>query len=187
MLVVLSPSEARSAWWLVLIRGIIALAFGIATLVWPEITLLALVLLLGIFLVIDGIIEIVQAISDRRSGGSLWWIVPGILAVAAGVITLVWPHITAVTLLYVFAFWSVIVGVLAIIAAFGMRRAKVSHWAWVLIWGILLLILGIWLFIRPSHGLLGFTWLLGIWAIVVGIIEIVGAFWVRSAVKETPA
>jgi uncharacterized membrane protein HdeD (DUF308 family) len=187
VIVPIPDSEAKAAWWLFLFRGLLTLAFGIVTIAWPEITLAVLLVILAVFLIVEGFLQIIQAVSNRRDGASLWWIVPGVLAIAAGVVTFVWPHITALALLYVFAIWAVIAGVVGIVGAFRMRSARVAYWGWILALGVLVLAVGIWLIVSPGHGLLGLTWLVGIWAIVIGVLEVVMSLWIRSAVVATAA
>jgi uncharacterized membrane protein HdeD (DUF308 family) len=179
--------EAKGAWWIFLIRGLLTLGFGIVTMAWPKMTLTVLLVILAVFLIVEGFLEVIQALTDRRDGSSLWWIVPGGLAIIAGVVTFVWPHITALVLLYVFAFWAVIAGLVAIVGALRMRSARLPHWGWILAWGILVLAVGVWMIFEPHNGLLGLTWLLGIWAVVVGLLEVVLSFWVRGASKAAAA
>ena len=185
MAVPIPSDEAKGAWWLFLIRGLLTLGFGVLTMAWPEMTVTVLLVILAVFLIVEGFLEVIQALTDRRDGASLWLIVPGGLAIIAGVVTFVWPHVTALVLLYIFAIWAVIAGLVGIVGALRMRSARLAHWGWILAWGILVLAVGVWMIFQPRNGLLGLTWLLGVWAVVVGVLEVVLSFWVRGAAKHT--
>lgn len=103
----------------------------------------------------------------------------GLAGIVVGIMTLVWPSITALTLLYLIAAWAVITGVMEIVAAIQLRRVIEGEWMMVLS-GIASIIFGIILFIFPGEGALGLTWLIGIYAIIFGVMLIVLAFRLRG-------
>ena len=98
------------------LRGLAAVIFGLLALVWPEITVLALVLVFGAYAFVDGVFALVAAVRGRQlAGGSRAWLVlEGLLGIGAGIVAVVWPDITALALLWVIAFWAVLTGVLEI-------------------------------------------------------------------------
>src|SRR6266567_2857550 len=106
--------ELSLDWRSVGLRGVAAVAFGILILVWPGLTVLALVFLFGIFVLVDGFARLVAAF--RLSEGRTWQIVEGVAGVAAGIITLVWPDVTTLVILYIIGAWAVILGSLRIFA-----------------------------------------------------------------------
>src|SRR3546814_6612338 len=106
----------KEIWWMILIRGIFGVIFGIIALVWPGITVVALVFLFGIYSIADGLITIVRAIRDREHLSSWgWWVFTGVVSVGAGIVALVWPGITALVLLYIIAFYAIMFGIFGIV------------------------------------------------------------------------
>lgn len=164
-------------WWAFLVRGALAILFGIAALVWPEITLTVLVLLFGAFAIVDGIVVIVAAFRDRRgiNWALLLW---GAVGVLIGIVALVWPEITAVALVWVIAAWAVVTGAIAIWSAIALRREIENEWLLGLS-GLLSVAIGILFFVNPGAGALSLVWLIGIYAIVLGVLLVILAFRLR--------
>ncbi len=111
-------------WWVLLIRGIIAIVFGIAAFTLPGITVLSLVLLFGIYVMLNGITAIVISPNAR----SRWLILAGVLGIVAGILTLVYPNITLVVLYALVAAWAIVTGVVQIIAAVRFRKEISNEW-----------------------------------------------------------
>jgi uncharacterized membrane protein HdeD (DUF308 family) len=153
------------------VRGVAALAFGLLALVWPEITVLALVLVFGAYALVDGLFALVAAVRGRQwaGGGRGWLLLEGLLGVGTGIVALVWPDITALALLWVIAFWAVLTGVLEIVAAVRLRRVLDNEWLLILA-GFLSIVFGLILMIWPRLGAVGLVWLIGIYAIAFGIV-----------------
>lgn len=163
---------SRNRVWL-FVRGAAAIAFGILAFIWPDITLLALVLLFGVYALVDGIATLVLALRSRRPRNTSLWalVLIGILGIAAGVIAFIWPGITAVALLAIVAAWSIATGVLEVIAAVRLRKEIDGEWLLGLA-GVLSIVFGVLLVARPAAGLLALVWLVGIYAILAGILYI---------------
>jgi len=176
---------SRNYWWLMALRGLLAVLFGVIALVWPHITLLVLVLLFGVYAIISGAVAVVVALQERNVN-SRWWVVliEGLVGIIAGIIAFVWPGLTALALLYVIAAWAIVTGIFEIVAAFSTRLPITAEWTLALA-GVLSVLLGVLLAILPGVGLLSLVWLIGIYAIVFGIVLIVRAFQYRTA--ATPA
>ena len=122
--------ELVGDWRLVAVRGVAAVLFGLATLIWPDVTLWVLVLLWGAFVLVDGVFSVVAAVSGRRVVAHRGWLVfSGLVGIAAGIVTFVWPSITALVLLYVIAFWAIVIGALMIATAVRLRAAIRHEWA----------------------------------------------------------
>lgn len=171
-------------WWLLLIRGIAAILFGIAAFVWPGLTVAILVLLFGAYVLVDGIFGIVDSIRYRDRIGNWWlWLLEGILGVIVGVLTLFMPGVTALILLMFIAAWAIVGGVLRIIAAIQLRKEIEGEWLLGL-GGVLSILFGVLLVVVPVAGILSLVWLIGIWAVVFGILLIMLAFRLRRAGKE---
>lgn len=157
-----------SRWWTLVVRGVAALLFGIATLFVPGVSLTALVLIWGGYAIVDGAFNLMLAMNRGRSGERWgWFLLEGILSVAAGVLTFLWPAITAVVLLVVIATWAVLTGVMEIATAAWMRRVIRNDWLLALS-GVLSVVFGVLLFARPAAGALAVAWLIGCYAIAFG-------------------
>ncbi|MGF1470928.1 MAG: HdeD family acid-resistance protein [Rubrobacteraceae bacterium] len=166
-----------TSWWAISLRGLLAAIFGFLALIWPGITILALVVLFGAYALVDGIFAIVAA---ARGAGSRWWLVlEGVVGVLAGIIAFAWPGITALALLYVIAFWAIITGVLKVIMAIFLRREIEREWLMIASGG-LSVIFGVILAVLPAVGLLSLVWLVGLYAILLGVALMVFGFWVRG-------
>jgi len=163
-------------WWAIVLRGIFAVLFGLGTFLWPGITLAILVLLYGGYLFIDGILAVLWALARRREGSFSWEVfLVGLASLAAGVLTLLWPGVTAIALLYLIAAWAIVRGIFEILAAFHLRRELTNEWLLALN-GALSVLLGVVLIVAPGAGALAVLWLIGSFAIVVGILMIALGF-----------
>jgi uncharacterized membrane protein HdeD (DUF308 family) len=178
-------SVAKTVWWLVLLRGVLMVLFGIIALVSPGIALLTLVWVFGIYAILDGIAAVALGIRTRGEPHWVWTIVQGVVSVLAGLVALVWPGVTALALLFLIAFWAVMLGVGQIGGAFAARRRGSNAWGWTLAAGVLNVVFGVLLLIWPGSGILTLVWLVGIFALAGGIALIVLAFRVRSVARPT--
>jgi len=164
-------------WWSLLVRGIIAVLFGLAALFWPGLTLLVLIYIFGAFALVEGIVAIYHSF-QVRSAQTNWWmlLLEGIAGVILGILVFIWPGITALILLFLIAAWALITGIIELVAAF------TTGMGWLLaLAGALSILLGIVLFARPRAGILSLVWVIGIYAIIWGVLLIVRAFQARSA------
>lgn len=168
-------------WWLIALRGMLAIIFGVIALAWPEITIAALVFVFGIYALADGVVSLYSAVARRDLAGSDrgWLALQGVLGVIVGVLVFIWPGITALILLVLIAAWALVTGVLQIVASFTLRREVRNEW-WLLIGGILSVIAGIILIVRPGVGALALIWVIGIYAIVYGIAQLILGFRLRG-------
>jgi uncharacterized membrane protein HdeD (DUF308 family) len=171
-------------WWMYAVRGVIAVIFGVMALIWPGQTLQALVLVFGAFALVDGIFAIFAGIASYRYF-ERWWAVllEGIVGVVIGLLTFFWPNITALVLVYFIAAWALITGIFEIVAAIQLRREVTGEWILILS-GLLSILFGVLLFFFPGAGAVSVIWLIGVYAIVFGISEIIFAFRLRSLLRE---
>jgi uncharacterized membrane protein HdeD (DUF308 family) len=158
-------------WWVVLLRGILAILFGVLAYAWPGLTILILVTIWGAYAFVDGVFGVVAGIRGKWTS----LVVLGLLGIAAGVVAFLWPGLTAVTLLWILAFWAIAAGVMQIAAAIRLRREVEGEWLWVLS-GILTVGLGVLLFLYPGAGILSVIWLVAALAIVWGILLVMLSF-----------
>jgi uncharacterized membrane protein HdeD (DUF308 family) len=165
-------------WWALLLRGIAAVLFGLAALFWPGLTLFVLIVFFGAYTVVDGVFAIVAGI--RAEGGRRWLLLAeGALGVLAGLIAFFYPGITALILLYVIAAWAIFTGILRVVLAISLRREIENEWLFVLS-GVLSVLFGVILAVLPGAGLLSLVWLIGIFALIVGVVLIVLGFRMRG-------
>jgi uncharacterized membrane protein HdeD (DUF308 family) len=164
-------------WWVLALRGVLAVLFGLFAFFIPGITLLSLVLLFGAYVLLDGIFDLVAA---TRSPSHHWALVlEGIVGIIAGILTFLWPGITAMVLLYLIAFWAIFTGVLEIIAGIRLRQV-LSDEIWLILMGVLSLLFGLFILIFPSAGALAVVYWIGAYALLFGIMLLALAFRLRS-------
>lgn len=168
-------------WWVFLVRGIAAIVFGLMAIVWPAATLLVLVIMFGAYVLVDGVTLLVALIrGDALARRHAWAVgIMGALGIVAGIVTFAWPDATALTLLYVVAFWAIAMGVFQMIAAIALRR-EIDGEFWMGLGGLGSVVFGAVLMLFPGAGLLSLAWLVGFWAIAFGASSIGLAFRLRG-------
>src|SRR5262245_22445000 len=160
-------------WWVLVLRGIIGVLFGILAFAYPSNTIAALVILLGAYMLVDGITALVMAFRVDRGSG--WLALSGLAGIAVGYLTLFYPVVTAYALLYLIAAWAIITGVFEIVAAVEFRLALLDTWLLGLA-GALSIALGLLLAAAPDTGLISLIWLMGGYALVFGALYITAGF-----------
>jgi uncharacterized membrane protein HdeD (DUF308 family) len=167
---------ARGWYWIAL-RGLFAVLFGIFAFIWPGITLAALVLVWGAYAIADGVMALIAAFTMHEEGKPMAsLVIVGILGIAAGVVTFLWPGMTALVLLLFIASWAVLMGVFQIAAAIRLRKHIEHEWLLALS-GVVSILFGVRLmFLQPVAGALAVVWLIGGFAIVFGILLIALSF-----------
>ena len=171
-------------WWIFLLRGMLAVLFGILALIWPEITLITLVILFGVFVLMEGLLNLIIGIASSEANRR-WWVtlIEGVLGIAIAILTFIWPDLTAVVLLYFIAAWALITGVLEIIAAIRVRRMIENEWLMILN-GVVSIIFALLLFIFPGESAISLVWLIGLFAILAGFLLIILSFRLRKFRNE---
>ena len=162
-------------WWVLLLRGIFAILFGIMAFVWPGLTLVTLVTLYGIYALIDGITTIFVGISSKT-----WFLLlVGLLGVAVGIYAFASPLMTAMALLYVIAFWAIVRGILEIVSAIQVRKEIDNEWM-LIIGGLFSILAGAILVISPGAGAMAMIWVIGAYALIFGVVMALLAFRVKG-------
>ena len=177
--------ELPRHWWVVALRGLAAIIFGILAFIWPGITLGVLILFYGAYAIVDGALALYAAIRSR--GQPVWaLLLEGMLGIGAGLVAFFWPAITALVLLYVIAAWAILTGVMEVIAAVRLRQAITNEWALILS-GVLSVVFGLLLVIQPGTGALTLVWLIGLYAVLFGVGLLAFAWRLRGLLEHMPA
>ncbi len=171
-------TDVARRWWVFALRGVLAILFGVLAIFWPALTLVVLVILFGAYALVDGIFAVVAAVANRTS--SRWWtLVEGLAGIVAGILTFVWPSITALVLVYVIAAWAVVTGIMEIAAAVRLRREISNEW-FLILGGILSVLFGVFVAIFPGAGALSIVLLIAIYSILFGILFLILGFRLRG-------
>jgi uncharacterized membrane protein HdeD (DUF308 family) len=164
-------------WWALAIRGLVAVLFGLLTLFLPGITLVTLVLLFGVYALVDGVFNV---IAFFRVASHQWaLLIEGVVGIVAGVITFAMPAITAIALLYLIAFWAILTGIFEIVAGIRLRKAIANEWL-LLMMGVLSLLFGFLILFAPGAGALAIVLWIGAYALVFGVFLLALAFRLRG-------
>lgn len=162
-------------WWLLLLRGVAAIIFGLLAFVWPGLTLLTLILFYGAFALVDGVLAIVAAITGGAAAPRWWLAIVGLLGIAAGLLTFMMPGLTALVLLYFIAGWAIATGVFEIIGAIKLRKEIDNEWLLILV-GVLSVLFGAAMILSPGAGALALVWVIAAYSVALGVLTIALAF-----------
>jgi uncharacterized membrane protein HdeD (DUF308 family) len=176
-------------WWMLALRGVLAILFGILIIAWPGIAAQSLILVFGAYVFVDGIFAIISAFQHRSQ--SHWWVtlLEGIVGVIAGILTFILPGLTALTLLTLIGVWAVFTGVLQMVTAFRLRATIDNEWAMGLA-GLASLLFGLFVLFAPGAGALAVLGLIAGYSIVFGVLLLILAFRVKDyhpATSQTEA
>jgi uncharacterized membrane protein HdeD (DUF308 family) len=173
-------------WWLILLRGICAILFGVLAFIWPGITLLTLALLYGIFALIEGALALAAAIMGGAPAPRWWLAVVGLLGIAVGILTIIMPGITAFILVLFVAAWAIISGIMQIVGAIRLRKEIDNEWMLVAV-GVISVAFGVLVALQPMLGALSLVFVIGAYAIIYGIALVALAFRLRGHSHPAPA
>lgn len=167
-------------WWVLLLRGLAAVVFGILAVSMPGLTLFMLVITFGIYTIFDGVLEIWNGFTNRAQHDR-WWVdvLIGLAGVIAGILIMSLPGVTARVAIYFIAAWMLVTGVLQIITAIRVRKEVSNEWLMILS-GALSALLGVYFFAFPGGGAVSLVWVIGIYAILFGIMLVVMSFKARK-------
>ncbi len=189
----------RAVWWMLLLRGALAILFGVLVILFPPgATLLALALFFAAFSLVDGVMTIAHAVRIRRRSMRWGWLlVQGILSVLAGLVAGLFPVLAGffgfLVVLVLIAFWSILTGIAGFPAAHAMADGGRKVWAYIAAAASVLFGLGLALItaLSPEDAVRSLIWVIGAYAIVAGVLLIVVAIGARTTAKKlltkTPA
>jgi uncharacterized membrane protein HdeD (DUF308 family) len=166
-------------WWLVALRGLLAILFGAVAFIWPGLTWLVLILMFGVYAILDGIFAMISGVVQSRYSPR-WWVflVEGFISLVAGVIVLAQPGLAGIALVVVIAVWAVLTGLLEVIAAIRLRREIRDEWM-LGFGGFLSIMLGLLMLFQPGAGGLVITLMVGAYALIFGILLVALSFRLR--------
>jgi uncharacterized membrane protein HdeD (DUF308 family) len=168
------------SWWMLALRGVIALLFGVLAIVWPGLTLLWLVALFAAYALLGGVASVIGAVRHRHSDEK-WWLILllGLVSIGAGVSAILYPGLTALLLVLVMGANALVTGVLDIAVAIRLRKAIRGEWL-LIVTGIISIVFGVLVFLFPDAGALALVWLISVHATVTGALLLALAFRVRE-------
>ncbi len=171
-------------WWLVALRGVAAILFGLLAILFPGLALQTFVLLFAAYALVDGVATIIAAVRHRDQPN--WWVhlLEGIVSVIAGILAVIFPGLTALVLLYIIALWAIVTGVLEIWAAIQLRK-EIEGEFWMGLSGALSILFGVILILAPGTGILAVLTIVAVYAIVFGLMLIMLAFRLRGMKDQT--
>src|SRR5262245_52572788 len=144
--------DVSDHWWVILLRGIAAVIFGVLAFIWPSTALLALVFVWGAYAIVDGAFALYMTYLAARQELRWWpYLLEGLLGVGAGVIAFARPDITALALLYLIAAWAILTGIVEIVAAIDLRKLIPNEWLLGLA-GVLSIVFGVLVAMEPDAG-----------------------------------
>lgn len=172
-------------WWLMLLRGVAAIVFGVLTFGWPTASIVVLAIVWGCYALVDGVLALWAGVVGRTTArAARWWLaLVGVLGIMAGGAAVAWPGITAMVLMFFLAGWLLTVGILQIWGAIRIRK-EVQGEIWLALSGLLSIGIAILLVARPATALLATAWAIGGVAILVGISYIALGFRLRRAMRQ---
>lgn len=177
-------------WWLVLLRGIVSILFGIVAFAWPGLTLFTLVLFYGAFALVDGVIALASAFTGGAKPVPTWWLVlVGLAGIAAGAITFFWTGGAALVLVIFIGAWALVHGIFEIIGAIKLRKEIENEW-WLILAGVISVLFGLLVLAAPIPAAIGLIWAVGAYAIVFGVLLVGLSFRLRkhnTAAAPAPA
>jgi uncharacterized membrane protein HdeD (DUF308 family) len=165
-------------------RGLLAIAVGIVSVAWPNITVGAFVIVFAVYAFIAAAMDAVRAFSSRSAGPVVGYLLLAVLSAAAGVVALVWPNITALVLVLWIAIWAAVTGIIEVVLAFrqGETAGERALWA---ITGLVSVALAVVLFIRPDIGALSLATVFGLFSIFYGTSALILSFQARKVGSAT--
>jgi uncharacterized membrane protein HdeD (DUF308 family) len=171
--------ELSRNWWIVVLRGVAAVVFGLLAIFWPGMTLVVLAVVFGVFALVDGVALALTAYRSA-SGTRLPLGLQSALAIIAGLLALVWPMAAVIALVFLIGAWAIVTGVAEIVTAVRLRSHISSEWLLVFV-GALSVIFGLLLWFWPLAGAEAIVLVVGIYAIVFGVVMAVAGARLRGA------
>ncbi len=170
-------------WWVLLLRGLVAIAFGLLAWLQPEISLAVLVLLFGAYSMADGLLSVAMALAGRRQDDN-WWLllIEGLLGAIVGILAFAAPTAMGLALLFCIAAWAILTGFLEVVLAIALRKETTGEWRLALA-GVASVLFGAVLMAQPRASAIALLWLIALYAVLFGLLLVLLAFKVRGLGK----
>jgi uncharacterized membrane protein HdeD (DUF308 family) len=163
-----------------IIRGIVGIVIGVLAFGWPGVTIAVLVGIFAVYAVIDGITNVILGLTKTGRHSRSWVLTAqGVVGIVAGVLTFLWPAVTALALVWFIGAWAIVTGVFEIIAAIRLRKVISGEWL-LMLSGVLSVVFGFLIFAFPGAGAVGIAWVLGAYAAAGGAILVALGIRLRS-------
>ena len=167
-----APMAWALNWWAAVIRGVVAIIFGVLAIAQPGFTFVILVLLFGAYALVDGIFAIISAIQQHAEHGRLWGLLlEGIAGIVLGLVTFFFTMVAVATVVYVIAAWAIVTGILELVAAVRLRQVVAGEF-WLILAGVASIIFGIVIFLNPAAGVAAIGTIIGVYTLIFGILMI---------------
>lgn len=166
-------------WWVLLLRGLAAIAFGLLAWFHPALTIAVLVLMFGAYALVDGVLGVWTALAGRRHNEHwVWLLVWGLASIAIGIITFTSPGVTTLVLLMFIAVWAIVTGLAQLLTAIRLRKEIRGEWL-LGIAGLGSVIFGLLLIVIPGAGALAMAWLIAVYSVLLGVVLVLLSLRVR--------
>lgn len=176
----------RENWWLLTLRGVVGILFGLGTFLVPGITLAVLVAMFGAYAFVDGAFSLASVMRHGRKGARSGAVIfRGIVGIMTGIATWFWPGMTVLALILMIATWAIITGAAEVAAAIRLRSEIEGEWLLGLS-GLASMAFGVALFLRPAAGGLAVLWLIGAYAFALGLLLIMLSISLRVGGRHPP-
>ena len=168
------------SWWMLALAGVVSVVFGVVAIVFPVLTLLWLVAMFAVYAAFSGVVYIMGAIQNRHTDNGWWlFLLLGLMGIAAGVLAIIYPAITALVLVAIMGASALVQGVFQIAIAIRLRKVIEGEWLMMLA-GAISIAFGVMVLLFPGAGALAMVWLVSFQAIVSGILLLMLGLRARS-------
>jgi uncharacterized membrane protein HdeD (DUF308 family) len=176
-------------WWVLVLRGALAIVFGVLLLIAPPLVVQTIVLFFGAYAFVDGIFAVWTAVQNR--GRERWWVslLEGVLGIVAGIVVFLYPAFATITavffVLYIIAFWAVTTGLMQIWSAIQLRK-EIEGEFWLGLGGLLSVVFGVLLILFPGSGVLTVLTIIAVYSFIFGAMMILLGFRLRGMQDKKP-
>lgn len=172
-------------WWVLVLRGVAAIVFGVLAFFWPGLTIEVLIAFFGAYMLVDGVFGAIAAVSGRRHAAHwVLMLLEGLLGIAIGIMTFVAPAVTGLALLLWIGAWAILTGVIEVVQAIRLRK-EIEGEFWLALAGLLSVGFGVLLLAFPLAGAIAVLWVLASYAVAFGIVLVILGFRLRGTGRTT--
>jgi uncharacterized membrane protein HdeD (DUF308 family) len=172
--------------WVLVIRGLVAVLFGLAAIFLPGLTIKALIILFGLTILVDGFINLIGAVQSRKDIPDWWvYLLEGAFSLTLGFITILWPALTGFAFLFIIASWAIVSGIGKMVAAIGLRKMIEGELV-LLLSGILSVIFGVVMLVFPEFTVSAYVAVIGFFSLLIGFFFFVLAWRIKQEHQNVP-